>query len=109
MHYFYLTLAILLEVTATTTLKATREFTEFWPSIIVITGYVAAFFFLTLTLRHMTVGVTYAIWSGAGIVLIALTGVLFYNEVLDLPAVTGMALIIAGVFVIHFFSKTSVY
>ncbi|NQU29745.1 MAG: multidrug efflux SMR transporter [Anaerolineae bacterium] len=106
MAYFYLALAIVAEMVATGALKASEEFTKFIPSMIVVIGYGVAFYFMTLVLRTIPIGITYAIWSGIGIVLIAILGVIFYKEIPDLPAIIGMGLIIAGVIVIHLFSKT---
>jgi small multidrug resistance pump len=106
MTYLYLAIAILAEVTATSALKASEEFTKLMPSIVVIVGYAIAFYFMTLVLRVMPVGVTYAIWSGLGIVLVTIAGMVFYDQMPDLPAVLGMVLIIAGVVVMHVFSKT---
>lgn len=107
--YLYLGVAILAEVIATTALRAADGFTQLWPSIVSIVGYVVAFYFLSLTLRSMPVGVAYAIWSGVGIVLISLAGWLLYKQLLDLPALIGMGLIMAGVVVINLFSKTAVH
>lgn len=106
MAYFYLALAIVAEMVATGALKASEEFTKFIPSMIVVIGYGVAFYFMTLVLRTIPIGITYAIWSGIGIVLIAILGVIFYKEIPDLPAIIGMGLIVAGVIVIHLFSKT---
>jgi small multidrug resistance pump len=106
MGYIYLAIAILGEVMATSTLKATAEFTRLWPSVVVVAGYAIAFFFLTLVLRSIPVGVAYAIWSGLGIVLVTLAGVVFYRQIPDLPAILGMLLILLGVVVIQLFSTT---
>jgi small multidrug resistance pump len=107
--YLYLTIAIIAEVIATTALRAADGFTVLIPSAISIAGYVVAFYFLSLTLRGMPVGVAYAIWSGVGIVLVSLAGWVIYRQVLDLPALVGMGLIMAGVIVINVFSKTAVH
>ena len=107
--YLYLGVAILAEVIATTALRAADGFTQLWPSIISVVGYVVAFYFLSLTLRTMPVGIAYAIWSGVGIVLISLAGWLLYRQLLDLPAIVGMGLIMAGVIVINLFSKSTVH
>ena len=107
MNYLYLAIAIVAEVIATSALKASDGFTRLWPSVSVGIGYVVAFYFLSLTLRTMTVGVAYAIWCGAGIVLVALIGWVVLGQKLDAPAVGGMALIIAGVAVINLFSKST--
>ena len=109
MAYFYLALAILSEVVATSALRNSAEFTKLWPTLIMIVAYGSAFYFMTLALRTIPLGITYAIWSGLGIVLISLVGVVFYHERLDLPAVLGMGLIIAGVLVINLFSKMVVH
>jgi small multidrug resistance pump len=107
--YLSLAVAIVAEVIATTALRASTGFTVLVPSAIAIVGYVVAFYFLSLTLRTMPVGIAYALWSGVGIVLISLAGWLIYKQVLDAPALVGMALIGAGVIVINLFSKTTVH
>ncbi|MFQ5787597.1 MAG: DMT family transporter [Thermodesulfobacteriota bacterium] len=109
MSYVYLAIAIVAEVIATSALKASEEFTKLVPSILVIAGYSAAFYLLTLVLRTIPVGITYAIWAGMGIVLIAIAGGFIYKQVPDLPAIIGMALIVAGVGIINIFSKTAVH
>ena len=106
MTYLHLAIAIVAEVIATSFLKSTEGFTRLLPSIVVVLGYAAAFYFLSLTLRTMPVGIVYAIWCGAGIVLVALIAWLIFGQKLDLPAVLGMALIIAGVAVINVFSDS---
>jgi small multidrug resistance pump len=106
MTYLYLFLAIVAEVIATSSLKAAEGFTKLGPSLLVVFGYFTAFFLLSLVLRSMTVGIAYAIWSGVGIVLLALVGAVAFREIPDTPAVIGMGLIIAGVIVIHVFSQT---
>ncbi len=106
MAYLYLAIAIISEVIATSALKSSAEFTKFIPSTIVILGYGCAFYFLTLTLRTIPLGITYAVWSGAGIVLVTITGVILYKQIPDIPAIVGMGLIISGVAVIHLFSNT---
>jgi len=103
--YLYLAMAILSEVSATSALKASAEFTRLIPSLIVVVGYGLSFYFMTLVLRTLPLGITYAIWSGLGIVLVSLVGMFFYKQVPDVAAVLGMGLIIAGVVVIHLFSK----
>jgi small multidrug resistance pump len=107
MNYIYLFAAIACEVVATSALKAADGFSRLWPSVIVIVGYGLAFYFLSLTVRSIPIGIAYAIWSGVGIVLIALVGVLLYRQPLDLPALLGMGLILAGVVVINLFSKAA--
>jgi small multidrug resistance pump len=105
MNWLYLAVAIVLEVVATSALKASDGFTKLLPSLVVIVGYAAAFYTLSITLRTMPVGVVYAIWSGVGVVLITLVGWLWFKQDLDLPAFLGIALISAGVIVLNFFSK----
>lgn len=107
--YLSLAIAIVAEVVATTALRASTGFTVLVPSAIAIVGYVVAFYFLSLTLKTMPVGIAYALWSGVGIVLISFAGWLIYKQVLDAPALIGMALIGAGVIVINLFSKTAVH
>ncbi|MBD9479292.1 SMR family transporter [Pseudoxanthomonas sp. PXM02] len=107
--YVYLALAIAAEVIATSALKASEGFTRLGPSLLVAAGYGIAFYFLSLTLKTVPVGVAYAIWSGAGIVLIALIGWVVLKQPLDLPAMLGMALIVAGVAVIQLFSKAAAH
>ena len=106
MTYFYLAVAIVAEVIATSFLKSCDGFTRFWPSIVVVAGYAVAFFFLSLTLRSLSVGIVYAIWSGAGIILVSIIAWIFFGQKLDVPAIIGIALIIAGVAVINLFSKS---
>ncbi|WP_062769650.1 SMR family transporter [Sphingopyxis terrae] len=105
MHYVYLTIAIAAEVIATSFLRLSDGFTKPLPTLIVLCGYAVAFYLLSLTLRTMPTGVVYAIWSGAGIVLIAAIAWIFQGQRLDLPAMLGMALILAGVVVLNVFSR----
>lgn len=107
MPYLFLALAIVCEVFATSALKACDGFTRLAPSIMVVCGYAAAFFFLSLALRYVSIGVAYAIWSGAGIVLISLAAWLVYGQRLDVPAMLGMGMIVAGVAVIQLFSRAT--
>lgn len=103
--YIYLILAIIFEIAATIFLKKSEGFSKLLPSIVTIVGYSAAFYFLSLTLRQIPVGITYAIWSGVGIVFITIIGVVAFKQVPDLPAVIGIVLIIIGVIIINLFSK----
>ncbi|MFZ1875116.1 SMR family transporter [Serratia sp. D1N4] len=107
--FMYLTMAIIAEVIATTMLKASEGFTRLWPSVVVIVGYAVAFWGLSMVVKTMPLGIVYAIWSGMGIVLVSVAAVFIYQQKLDLPAVLGMSLIIAGVLVINLFSKSSVH
>lgn len=104
--YLYLGIAIVAEVIATSALKSSESFTRLWPSLLTLAGYALAFYFLSLTLRSIPVGIAYALWSGVGIVLISLLGWWVHKQTLDLPALLGLGLIIAGVLVINLFSKS---
>ena len=105
-HWLYLSIAIVAEVIGTSFLKSAEGFTRLVPSVVVVTSYVVAFYFLSLALKTLPVGVAYAIWAGVGVALIALAGYLFFGQALDTPAIVGMTLIVAGVLVINLFSQT---
>ena len=107
--WLHLMLAIVAEVIATSALKASAGFSRLWPSLAVVVGYGAAFYFLSLTLRAMPVGIAYAVWSGVGVVLISLIGYWFFGQRLDPAAILGMALILGGVLVINLFSNASTH
>ena len=107
MHYLFLLAAIICEVIATTALKATEGFSRLGPSVIVMIGYALAFYFLSLTLRAIPVGIAYALWSGIGIILIAAAGWILYRQALDGAAILGIGLILSGVLVIQIFSRTA--
>lgn len=109
MNYLWLAAAIISEVFATSSLKASNGFTRLGPSIAVVVGYGAAFYFLSQTLKTIPVGVAYAIWSGVGTVLIALVGLVIYHQVLDRAALIGMTLILAGVLIMNLFSKSAAH
>ena len=94
MSYFYLALAIAAEVAGTSLLKATEEFTKLVPTTFLIIFYAMSFWLMTLALRDLPLGVVYAVWSGLGIVLVAIIGALVYKEMPDLGSIIGMALII---------------
>lgn len=106
MTYLYLLIAIISEVIGTSALKASEGFTRPGAAALTVAGYAVAFYFLSLTLAAMPIGVAYAVWSGVGIVLIALVGALWFGHVLDTPAVIGVALILAGVVTINVFSDS---
>lgn len=107
MSYLYLVIAIVAEVIGTSALKAAEGFTRPLPSLVVVAGYGVAFYCLSLALKTIPVGIAYAIWSGAGVVLITLIGWLVFRQVLDAAAVAGIALIVAGVLVIQLFSTST--
>jgi small multidrug resistance pump len=106
MTYAFLFTAIVLEVIGTSALKASEQFTKLLPILIMVACYGASFFFLSLVLRTLPVGIAYAIWSGLGIVLISMVGVIWFKQSLDLPALIGLGLIVAGVVVVNLFSKS---
>ena len=91
-HWLFLGIAIVAEVTATSALKASEGFSRLWPSAVVVLGYGVAFYFLSLTLRTVPVGVAYAIWSGLGVVLVALLSWWLFGQKLDLAAALQPAL-----------------
>jgi small multidrug resistance pump len=107
MNYLFLAIAILAEVISTTFMKLSDGFTKPIPSLVTVVGYGVSFYFLALVLRSIPTGIAYAIWSGAGIVLIALIAWIFQGQKLDAPAIGGMALIIAGVLVMNLLSKSA--
>jgi small multidrug resistance pump len=103
-----LTVAIVAEVIATSSLKLSDGFTRLWPSVVVVLGYRISFYFLSVTMRSMPIGVIYAIWSGLGVVLVTLVGWLVFKQHLDLPALIGISLIIAGVVIMNVWSKSTI-
>jgi small multidrug resistance pump len=104
--WLYLLAAIVTEVTATSSLKASDGFRRLWPSIVVVLGYSVSFYLMSLTLRTIPVGIAYAIWSGVGMTLITATGWIIFKQRLDAPALLGMALIVLGVAVMNLFSTS---
>lgn len=109
MAYLYLLVAIVAEVIATSALKASDSFTRPGPAVLVVAGYGLAFYMLSLTLRTIPVGIAYAMWSGLGIVLISIVSRVLFGQKLDVPAMLGMALIIAGVLVMNLWSKSAAH
>lgn len=105
--YLILILAVMAETAGTTALQASQQFTRFWPSVLVVVAYGIGFYLLSHTLRVMPVGVVYAVWSGLGIVFIAAIGYVVFGQKLDLPALLGMAMILAGIVIIQLFSRTT--
>ena len=104
-----LAVAILAEVIGTSALKASEGFSRLLPSVMVVGGYGIAFYFLSLTLKQIPVGIAYAVWSGAGTVLITLIGLLVFRQKIDLAGVVGIALIVAGVLVLNLLSSNSAH
>jgi len=107
MKYAFLLLAVFSEVIAVLSLKPSQGFTKLWPTIIAMVGFVAAFYFLSHAIRQMSVGVAYSIWAGFGIISLALMGLVMKKFEMDIPALIGMMLIIAGVIIINVFSSAS--
>ncbi|RJU95784.1 MAG: QacE family quaternary ammonium compound efflux SMR transporter [Candidatus Poseidoniales archaeon] len=106
--WFYLGIAILSEVLATASLKSTEGFTKIGPSVLVLIGYSAAFYFLSLTLEDIPIGVAYAVWSGVGVATITIVSVVYMDQKIDVAGVLGIGLIVAGVIVLRLFSGSSV-
>lgn len=103
----YLLIAIVGEVIATSFLRASAGFTQLLPSVVVVVGYCVTFYFFSLALQTIPVGIGYAIWSGVGIILVSIIAFFAYGQTLDLPALIGIGLILAGVLVINLFSQSS--
>lgn len=108
-NWLLLAIAIVSEVLATSALKSSEGFTRLLPSLIVVAGYGSAFYFLSLALKSIPVGVAYAVWAGLGIVLITVIAWLLYGQKLDAGAIVGIALILSGVVVLNLFSKAAVH
>jgi small multidrug resistance pump len=108
-HYLVLLLAVLSETIGTAALQASQQFTKFWPSVVVVIAYAISFYFLSIALRAIPLGIAYAFWSGLGIVFIAGIVYLLYGQKLDLPAILGLGMILSGILVIHLFSNTSTH
>lgn len=106
MAFIYLIIAIIAEVIATSAMKASNGFTVLTPSLLTIAGYALAIYCLSLTMKSIPVGITYALWSGAGIVLVSLVGFFYYKQHLDFAALIGLAFMISGILIIHVFSKS---
>ncbi|MFU1476802.1 DMT family transporter [Roseovarius sp. C7] len=107
--YLLLVIAVLFEGLGTTSLQASQQFTRFWPSVGVVLGFGAAFFFLMQVLKIMPLGVTYALWSGLGICLTVFLGWLVFNQKVDVPAFLGLSMIVGGIVVINLFSSTATH
>lgn len=108
-NWLYLAIAIVGEVVATSALKSSHGFTKTIPSIVVVAGYGVAFYFLSLALKTIPVGLAYAIWAGLGIVLVAGIAWIFHGQKLDLWAFIGIGLIVSGVAVLNTLSKVSTH
>lgn len=108
-HWVYLVVAIVSEVVATTALKQSDGFSKLIPSAVAAIGYGLAFYMLSLTLSVIPLGISYAIWSGVGIVLLSVIGLIVFKQNIDLPGVIGIVLIVSGVVVINLYSKTNMH
>ncbi|QFQ88015.1 QacE family quaternary ammonium compound efflux SMR transporter [Paracoccus kondratievae] len=106
MTYATLIAAIALEVVGTTCLQHSQQFTRPLPTILMGICYAGSFYFLSLVLRAMPLGIAYAIWSGLGIVLVSMIGLVIFGQKLDLPAVIGLSMIVAGVVIVNLFSAS---
>lgn len=107
MPYLVLFLAVLAETIGTTALQASQQFTRPGPSALVVAAYAVSFFLLSWVLKYMPVGIAYAIWSGLGLLLIAVIALVVFGQRLDWPAIVGMAMILGGILVIHLFSAAA--
>lgn len=103
--WLILAVAISAEVVATTALKASDNFSRLGPTVITVVGYMVALYLLAVTLRVIPVGIAYAVWAGGGIVLITIAAWFMFDQKLDLPALIGIGLILAGVVVLNVFSR----
>lgn len=108
-HYLYLLASVVAEAVGYSALNASAQFTRLWPSLLVIMGLGGSFYFLTLALKYMPLGITYALASGLGIIVVALAGIFVFGQRLDLAAVVGLSLIIAGMVVINALSDFAVH
>ena len=106
-HYIVLFFAVVAETIGTSALNASQQFTRLWPSVVVVLAYAVSFYLLSYTMRFMPVGVVYALWSGLGIVFIAIIGFVVFGQKLDLPAILGLGMIIGGIVCIQLFSNTT--
>jgi small multidrug resistance pump len=107
MNYLYLGIAILAEVVATSSLKASESFSRVLPSLLVVVGYAVAFYFLSLTLRAIPIGIAYAMWSGIGVVLVTIVGTVLFKQPIDAAAIVGISFIVVGVLILNLLSKAS--
>ncbi len=108
-HYLYLIASVIAEAVGYSALNASAQFTKFWPSLLVIVGLGGSFYFLTLALQYIPLGITYALASGLGIIVVALVGVVIFGQRLDLAAVAGLTLIMAGIVVINALSDVALH
>ena len=109
MAYGYLTIAIVCEVAGTIFLQKSEQFSRIAPTMTMAVLYLLAFFFLSLALKGMPLGVAYALWAGLGIILTAIAGLIIFQQTLDTPAIIGIMMIVGGVIVMQLFSRTATH
>jgi small multidrug resistance pump len=109
MNYMFLAFAIILEVIASSFLKASDGFSKLLPTLVMAAAYLGCFYFLSLALKTIPMGIAYAIWAGVGIILTAIVSVVVFKQTLDFPAIIGIVLIVAGVVVMNYFSKSTTH
>lgn len=107
MPWLTLAAAVLAETIGTTALQASQQFTRLGPSVVVVLAYALAFYLLAAALKYFPVGIAYAIWSGLGIIFISIIGFVVFQQRLDMPAIIGICLILAGILVINLFSNAA--
>ena len=108
-HYIYLFMAIVAEVVATSAMQASAQYTRLWPSLLSICAYITALYLMSLVLKFMPVSIVYAIWSGLGVVFIAIIGWVMFRQALDAAAIIGISMIVSGVLIIHLFSSSATH
>ena len=108
-HFIFLMLAVVAETIGTSLLLPSQQFTKFWPTVGLLAAYAISFYMLAIAVQVIPVGILYAIWSGLGIVLISAIAFFLFGQKLDMPALIGMAMILAGILVIHLFSETATH
>ena len=109
MHYVYLVISVISEAVGYSALNASQQFSKLWPSLLVIAGFAGSFYFLTLVLKTLPMGITYALASALGIIVVALAGILFFGQTLDLAAVIGLGFIVTGMVIINAFSNMALH
>lgn len=109
MHYVYLVISVISEAVGYSALNASQQFSKLWPCLLVIAGFAGSFYFLTLVLKTLPMGITYALASALGIIVVALAGILFFGQTLDLAAVIGLGFIVTGMVIINAFSNMALH
>ena len=109
MPYIYLVASVIAETIGYSALNASAQFSRLWPSLVVIAGLGSSFYFLTLALKYMPLGITYAAASGLGVIFVAIAGVVVFGQKLDLAAIIGLAFIVAGIVIINALSDFALH